>query len=1142
MALQLIIGVSGSGKTEWLNHFLINESLANPEKQYMILVPEQFTMETQKAITMMHPNHGTMNIDILSFVRLAHKVFVERGCEDYVVLDDMGKCVILQKAALKQEKNLQVFGRNLRKSGFISELKSMLSELYQYGVTPEHLETALHRIRSQSVLAGKLKDMITVYRAFAGELDESTITAEELLPVMCRYLPESPIIRNTVIALDGFTGFTPVQYQVLSCLLQYGAEVMVTVTADPVKDYHKEGVPHDLFYLSHQTVKKLCNLAAELEVPVKQDICLFRNQGEVPRNTDCICVIPERNRFTDAEPLAFLEKYILRFRKPVFSGNTGNHAPFVSVYDSPVEEVKQICEEIYRLVRKGGCRYREIAVITGDPEGYAPLFRQELKQYDIPCFIDEKRNLMDHPLVEYIRSLMEVVLRDFSYESVFRLLKSGLWEISPEDRDYLENYVIACGIRGHKRWAEPWTRERRSGIYTDFDRINRIREAVFAPLFSLYEGWKEKGINVRTQIEILKEFLVKQKIEERLQAFCEYFKQQELFLLEKEYSQAYELVVALLNEIDTLLGDTVMSLRDFSACFDSGLEEIRVGTIPACTDRLLIGDMERTRLSGIKVLFFAGVNEGQVPKSDSGCGIFTDYDKEQLLDCDIELSPTGRMNSFMNRFYLYLALTRPSDQLYISYVKADRSGKIMRPSVVINELLSMYPGMEIREPSVLSEQVPDSPVGIRRYLISSLADPDQAVSDPVWLQMFYYCAEKNPDLVEKLLLAVSDGYQEESLTRDLARRLYGQALQASVSRLEQQAACAFAHFLRYGLKLSERETFSFETVDMGNLFHSALERYFRKVKDEKLDITSISEEKRKALVHICVMEAAGEVGHDILDDSARNRWLKGKLERITDRTAWALGEQLKTGGYETDSCEVIFEPDRTDAFSIPLSADQKMLLRGRIDRIDTREDEDRLYVRIVDYKSGSKTFDLVSVYYGLQIQLVFYMEAAEENLRKRNPDKQILPGGVLYYNISDPVIDRKPDMEDEEILSAILEKLQMNGVAAISSLDEESLELAKKQKKSKVSLVSDRQFSSLQKYVHEMVRSLGQEITEGKIAVNPYAKGQSNACTWCSYKGICGFDKKRKGFGYRNLAAIPKEEIWKKLEGEEEEDGEQMDS
>lgn len=1150
MSLQLILGTPGSGKTVWMNEYIINESLKNPEKKYLILVPEQFTMETQRLIVQEHPRRGTMNIDVLSFVRLAHKVFAEMGCEDYVVLDDMGKCVILQKAALKHADSLKVFGRNLKRRGFISELKSMLSELYQYGISPKQLESARSGLSDRSILSGKLADMITVYRAFAGELEEGTITAEEILPVMCRFLPESAVIRDAVIALDGFTGFTPVQYQVLSLLLRYGSRILVTVTVDPLQDYRREAQIHELYYLSRHTIVRLLELAGEQEVVCEPDICIFRSEQErktaLKRSSgrEAVMITAEKGRFCDSAELAFLEKHVLRFSRDRFekAGSVCN-ALQLSVCRSPADEVRSICSRIYDLVMNRGYRYRELAVITGNPEAYAPLLKQELEYYGIPFFVDQKNSLMDNPLVEYIRGLFEIVLKDFSYESIFRFLKCGLGNCSREDRDYLENYVIAAGVRGHRKWSENWERPRRSGIYTDFDRLNRIRKQVADPLLELKENWTGKKITVRRRIEVLVHFLQEQQVEGQMLQKSKELRRTGHLLLCKEYEQAYGLVMDLLDEIETLMGEEILSLQDFSACFDSGLEEIRVGLIPACTDRLVVGDMERTRLSGIRVLFFAGVNEGQVPKNSSGGGIFTDYDKEQLLACDIELSPTGRMSSFMDRFYLYLALTRPSDRLYISYTKNDGDGKAMRPASCIMEILSLFPGL-----AVLDEETGEgtcrlsSPAGSWRYLVQGFADPENSMKDPLWMQLFCYFYQQKREVVEQLLCAVGDGYEEESLTEELAKRLYGQALQASVSRLEQQAACAFSHFLRYGLKLGEREVFSFETADMGSLFHSALEKYFRKIKEEKLDITAVEESRRKELVKICVAEAAGELGSDILGDTARNRWLAGKMVKITDRTVWALGEQLKEGGYETDGCEVVFEPDSTEAFTIELTPEIRMMLRGRIDRVDTREEGDRLYVRIIDYKSGSRTFDLVSVYYGLQIQLVFYMEAAQENLKRRNRRLSVLPGGVLYYNINDPVVDRTPGMNDEDVEAAILNSLQMNGMVTQASLDEESRQSAEKKKGGKIAVVSDRQFSALQGHVHETVRSLGKEIMEGHIAVNPYIKGQISACTWCSYKSICGFDRKRRGYGYRNLSSMSKENVWEQIMEEEEEDGEQMDS
>lgn len=1122
MSLQFILGTSGSGKSTHLDNFIIKESLAHPGQNYMILVPEQYTMETQMSITKFHPNHGTMNIDVLSFVRLAHKVFGLVGCTDYVVLDDMGKSVILQKASLMQQKELQVFGRNLKKSGFISELKSMLSELYQYGITPVQLEEAYGKVQGNPILKGKLQDMIQIYRSFQAELDEAVITAEELLPKMCEYLPDCGLLDGLTIGLDGYTGFTPVQYQVLEVLLKYGAKVMVTVTIDPGIDCSKNLPEHDLFYLSCQTVRRLTEMAKNLDVPVEDPICLY-----------------EGHRFKDASALEFLESHYLR--SEVMSEQfdmTGTEVQ-VKVCQSPAEEVELICEEICQLVIDRGLRYRDIAIITGNPEAYNPLIATRLARLGIPCFIDQKNSLADHPLAQYLTGLQQIVIHDFAQDKVFQWLKCGLGVVHEDDINQLENYVYATGIKGHKKWEEPWFREKRSGEFIDFQEMNRIRELVGMPLLKFYEAWKQNDITVSARQKLLREYLEEQKIYDQLKLYAEAFDGKDMPLQASAYRQAYDLMLDLLEEIDKLLGDTVMSPKDYLACLESGIAEIKVGSIPLLADRLIVGDMQRTRLSDIKVLFFAGVNEGQVPAVRSGGGIFSDYDKEQLLKQEIELSPTSRLNSFMDRFYLYLALTRPSKELRISYTKTDSAGKGLRPSSCIPDILHMFPGLVIRDASetgLYAERI-HSRSGLWQYMIAQFKDVKQAMKEENWKLIFSYFNQENPAEVAPLLQALADGYKEESLSGALTKQLYGEILNASVSRLETQAACAFAHFVQYGLQLKERETFSFVASDMGTLFHEALDQYFKRAKQEGLSITELDEAKRKELVADCVQAAVARTNNHVLDDNARNRYLVNRLTKITERTVWSLGEQLKQTGYETDGSEVTFDSYNTEAFAIPLNEEWKMALRGRIDRIDTKEDGDKLYVRIVDYKSGSKKFDLVSVYYGQQIQLVFYMEAAKELFKKERKGQTILPGGVLYYNISDPIVEKKDGMDEVAIQEAILKELMMNGMITEDSCSPEEWKLREPKRKGSrptpVELVSQTQFANVEHHVHELVRDLGNQIVSGKISVNPYLMGKSNPCAWCSYKSICGFDKKRRGFKFRNLNKVTNKNFWEVLSQEQ---------
>lgn len=1206
MSLQLIAGRSGSGKTTWLYEYMIRESMAHPDQKYMILVPEQFTMETQRMITQMHPRHGTLNIDVLSFARLAYQVLAELNKDDYVVIDEMGKSVLLQKAALRHAKDLPVFGRNLKRPGFISQLKSQLSEIIQYGVDTLDLDHAVEKLQNNHMLAGKLKDMSLVYESFREEMDDKSFTSDQLLIVLADLIPKSNITKDCIIGLDGYTGFTPVQYMVIEQLLSSAEKLMITVTVDPAGPFHGEAPSHDLFHLGRHTVVKLMELAQKALVEVEDDVILRGNP-----------------RYAAGSELAFLEENVLRFSTAVYQGKDGqkpgngqndsesepHSSPQITMrnYKNPTDEIKGICGQIYDLVMNQGVRYREIALITSSMDTYGNILQQQLPVYGIPYFMDRKSPLMNHPLAEYIRGLLEIMTNDFSYESIFRFLKCGLTGLDLTERDYLENYVLAKGIRGRKLWSSRWEMPLKSGREVDFDRLDRIRLQVAGPLLDLYcrlrglepqagqdavnaeEGIRTYSSNstdgtsgstagagqgaagisastvgqgaagtsagsaagagkaetrtrgrrltVREITELLVAFLEEFHVEQRLAEKAEQLNEQGEVVLAGEYRQAYGLVMELLGEIVSLMGDQETSLKDYSLLFDSGLEEIRVGQIPARTDRLMVGDMERTRLSGIRHLFFAGVNDGLVPKEDLGGGIFTDYDKEQLESVGIELSPTGREKSVISRFYLYLALAKPSEGLHISFTKADGGGKGMRPAECIREIRNLFPGLQIQDMEEMASSIGTGEPDFWQYLVTGFGNLEAAEKDPVWTEVFCHFYRKYPERTERLLAAYLDGYQEESLTRELAGKLYGKALKASVSRLEMQSACAFSHFLRYGLHLQEREIRSFENTDMGTLFHETLAVYFRMAAEQNLDITKMSEDQRRELTRTSIEEAAVASRSDILQDNARSKWLYGRLTRVTEKTVWALGEQLKDSGYHTEGCEVEFTPRNSRSFVINLDEGARMLLNGRIDRIDIREksagdaEADKIYVRIIDYKSGSQKFDLVSVYYGTQIQLVFYMEAAEEYLKRRYGGHDIMPGGVFYYNISDPIIDRQPGMDEAALDAAALDQLQMNGLAALSSMDSVPVSGGRK-KKMPVSLVEDWRFHDLQRYVHDNVRSLGNQILDGRIGVNPYRRGNRNACTYCPYQGICGFDLKRDGYRYRNLVTVAEDDLWDMISSE----------
>lgn len=1162
MSIQLLLGGSGSGKTHRLYTDLIKDSMENPDTKYFAIVPEQFTMQTQKEIVTLHPNHGVMNIDIVSFQRLAYRVFEELAIVNPDVLDDMGKSMILRKVTGGKQKELPLYQSHLNQNGFIGQLKSMLSELYQYGITPDMLEAKIPETTSP-MLRQKLEDISVIYKAFQEYIRDRYITTEEILDVLCRHLPESKLIRDSVITLDGYTGFTPVQYRLLDLFLRYSRRVVVTVTVDPaVSERGKRGV-QDLFYMSCEMIDKLNALARQNHVKREPDIVLdehpavryrrgakrraeqeARVERKAQAGQEALTVSPA------SSALDFLEQNLYRYSGRVYSGKAEEIRLVQAV--NPAEEISCVVREIGKMLREG-YRYRDMAVITGDIGSFAGELIHQFDASEIPYFLDDKKSILKNPMVELVRAALETIQKDFSYETMFRYLRTGL-VVKPEDErklDRLENYVIAMGIRGHKRWNTPWEGWYRGGRDLNLEELNQLREEIMAPLTAFIEAFREEGRTVRTMSEAVVRLLEALSVEEKMLARESAFQEQGEFGLSKEYGQVYGLVVDLMDRLARLLGEEKVSRREYAEILDAGFSEIEVGLIPAAVDRIVVGDITRTRLDHIKILFFIGVNDGIVPQKKENSSLFTDKEREFLGSHHIELAPTVRVESFRQRFYLYLALTKPEERLYLSYSAMDASGKSLRPSILLGELKKLFPQLTAVAASDEAAGIPFSIREARGRLTRGLRNYGISREDSEFLELFrhFMMNEEQRESVEKLVDAAFYAYEERGIGKMAAKALYGTVLGGSVTRLEQYASCAYAHFLNYGLELAERQQYELAAMDIGNLFHDSIDLCFKRMKEQGGDWKTIGEEERKALVHGVVTEVTEEYGNTILKSSARNAWLARKVEKITDRTIWALAEQLKKGDFTPVGFEVSFSAaDNLKAMKIPLSEAEALHLKGRIDRMDLCEDEEHIYVKIIDYKSGGTSFDLTALYYGLQLQLVVYMDAALEMEERRNPDKTVIPAGIFYYNISDPVIEREGDMSPEAIDRRILKELRMNGLVnseleVISHLDHEIetesdvIPVAMKNgliQEAKSSVAGGNRFSALKRYVNEKLKTEGREILDGVVAVNPYKQGNKTACDYCPYHAVCGFDLKTSGFGFRKFKPLKSEEIWPVIEGEQQ--------
>ena len=1117
MSLRFIMGPSGSGKSHYLYQKVTEESIKNPDKNYIVLVPEQFTMQTQKDLVMASPRKGILNVDVLSFNRLAYRIFEETGENNRLVLDDVGKSFVIRKIAGDYESELKVLGGNLKKPGFISEMKSIISEFTQYDIQGDTLDKLLEETDENTNFYYKLKEIQTIYEGFQDYLKEKYITGEELLDVLCFAVPKSKILKGSTIVLDGFTGFTPVQNKLLKELLVVADEVIVTATMN------EEKRSESLFALGHEMIDTLTNLAKACKVEILDSVCLYQKPVY---------------RFKQRPALAFLEENVFRYTGRTYADDPEG----ISVYHAknPKEELHFVAQEIRRLVRTKGLRYREIAVIASDMESYSNGVETVFAKYDIPYFMDHKRSILLNSFVEYIRSLIDMAEQNFTYESVFRYLRTNLTSLTVEEIDLLENYCLALGIRGQKKWQETWIRRAKEMEEADLAVINSIRIKFMAEIEQIMSVLKKRSKIVGEVTRALYDFLFEKELQQKIKAYEKMFAEQGELALEKEYAQVYRIVMDLFDQFVELLGEEKITIKEYSDLLDAGLETAKVGIIPPGLEQVVIGDIERTRIKDVKALFFVGLNDIYIPGKSQAGGLLSERDREYFADKKIALAPSAKEKAFIQKFYLYTILTKPSENVILSYSMSTADGKSLRPAYVLFDLMKLFPKLKDQKVDTKLQNQELTPESGIAYIVSGLQKKAESL-DAAW-QELYTWYKKNPEWrkrVEQIVAAAFYTNPSSNLKKEIAEALYGTILENSVTRLEKFSACAYAHFLSYGLGLKERELYQFQAVDLGNLFHAAMEKFAVKLRRGGFTWTTVPEKEQETFIKESVEECIVDYSNTILYSSARNEYMITRLERMLKRTVWALTKQLEKGDFIPEAYEMSYDSKRMD-----LEDGNAMRLHGKIDRVDLCETEDEVLVKVIDYKTGVKAFDLGELYHGLQMQLVLYLNAVVEKEKEKYPDKKIIPAALLYYQMKDPLIEKESSMD--EVDQKLLKELRPNGVVndsmeVIAHLDrtlekQSSVIPVTKNKDGSLSkqssVLSEEKLRLLTAYADGKAKQLGTEILRGNVEILPYEMDKRTGCDYCPYHGICGFDERIPGYKYRKIGKESKEDILQKMEQE----------
>lgn len=1153
MGLQMVLGPSGSGKSEYVSDLIMKEASESLRERFFMIVPDQFTMQTQKDLVKKSPAGGIMNIDVLSFSRLAYRIFEETGGYRLPVIDDTGKNLVLRQCAVTVKEKIPYLGSKLDKAGYIHEIKSALSEFMQYDISPKDMSRLIDYASDNKklTLTNKLKDLEIIYGEFKRYISEKYITGEESMDILAKEIFKSEILKDSTVILDGFTGFTPVQNKVILALLKVCKKVIITLTNGNTDAVTGEVNGSDLFMLTDKSLKSLYRLCRDNDISISETVFLEKNL-----------------RYESNPELAHLEKSLYRYPAEAFKGSVNNIR--ISMCDNPREEVKLLACEIRELLRNEGAYYRDIAVITGNLASYRTEIEKQFEEYDIPLYIDSTSGIGQNPFVEFIKSALNLYKENFSYDSLFRYLRTGFTSVEMEDIDLLENYVRETGIRGKNSYLRLFTRYTRD-MWGDKENKEELLSAYEDIRLSLMKDLEPltkagidnpKGLCAGEYIRALYDFLQKNEAFEKLEDYAAMFADMGDYSAEKEYSQIYRATMELFEQINSLVGDETMVLKDFIGILEAGFDEISIGTIPQNVDRIIVGDMERTRIKPVSYLFFLGLNDGWVPKSTGKGGIISDMEREFLTGSGEELAPSPRQQMYISRFYLYSNLTKPSKGLYLSFTAMDNEGGSVKPSPVIKEIESLFPEIVIRRNQRKGidgiESYKDAGVYyaelVRKTLEDTISDDEKKDLD-----ILFSILGDERSFMEAVINNAFYRYEGKNLDPVIAGLLYGDTLRASVSRMEKYAGCAYSYFMEYGMNIGEKAEYGITAADMGSIYHSVLQHFIDKLKEKGLDWFTFTEEDAKEMIGAIVEDESILYSDALFYESASNRYVMDRMKEVMYRSVITLAYQLRKGSYKPVHYELVFEKiDSLSCLNVGLNKEEKMRLKGKIDRVDLSEEDDRVYVKITDYKSGDKDFSLASFYQGVQLQMVVYMNEAVKRVKKDNPQKDVIPAALLYYHIDDPVIKANSDASDEDINASIRKELRNRGlvcseeevIAGLDNSDFTKSDVIPVDRKkdgsfsSEDALLSAGEMRLISKYADYKIRDIAKKIIEGNIDVSPLTvkKSESNvlsdACAYCAYKSVCGFNELKPGYEKRVYAKKDKADVLADIAAEMGEEGE----
>lgn len=1119
MSLRIIYGKPGSGKSTYCFQEIGN--LIGKEKKIFIITPEQFSFTAERKLMESVKSKSAIDAEVITLSRMAYRVLAQVGGNNKNNLSKCGKAMLIYSILTKYKQELKFLGKSDEN---INLSMTAITEFKKHGITIENLKDEAKKIED-TYLKTKLLDMTLIYEKFEEKICNHYIEETDLLTILASSLKETNLVKNSIIYIDEFAGFTYQEYQVIKELIRQAKQVNITMCIDNLNINTNPDT--DIYYSNKITLSKILNLVEENEFKLENPV-----------------VLDKPYRFK-TEELKHLSDNIYNRKSTKYEKNVESIELFLA--KNEYSEVEEMAKKISRLVREKGLRYKDISIVTKNIENYSSLVRAIFNQYQIPVFIDEKRDLNQNIIVQYILAVLEILNKNFSNEAVFGYIKSGFLEVDRDEIFRLENYCTKWGIKQSK-WKKNFIYELEDeGKRQEIERLNELRKQIINPLLKLQDRIKQE----KTATNITKaiyEFLQEQNIEEKIIKKIEELEEKNLLDLVSEYKTSYKTILDILDEIIVIFKEEKMTIDQYSKILKIGLKNSGLGKIPGTQDQVILGDVDRSRSHKVNTVFIIGLNDGSFPSINKDEGFFNDLDREKLKEDGIELAKGTIDKLYEDNFNIYKAFTTAENRIYLSYVSSDSDGKSLRPSMLIGKIKKMYPKLQEKSDVISKKYEVVNKTITYEELIENIAKlKNKEEIEEIWYHVYQYYKLQNEwnTKLQKDLEGLNYTNLPERIRKENIDKLYGNTLNTSISRLEKYRSCPFSYYLQYGLRLKEKEELKIQSFNTGSFMHETIDEFFEYVKQEDLNLAELEEEQIFNIVSKIVEEDLKLGKNFTFTATDKYKVLVRRLKKIISKALKYIIETIIHSDFRIEGTEIEFgKKGKYKPIILEIGEGKKVEITGKIDRIDTADSENGKYLRIIDYKSSAKNIDLNEVYAGLQIQLLTYTDAICK-------EEDIMPAGIFYFSLLEQMVKAEKKMTDEEIEEVIRKNFRMKGLiiadVKIIKMNDNTLKSGSSKlvpaaltasgtiNEKWTNGVKSEEFKILQDYIYKTIKDIAREILSGNIDLKPYYKKGKTPCEYCEYKGICGFNPRQNNNDYHYIDQRTKDEILAKMEQETKE-------